>query len=206
MVTINLIPADVRLSMARRRHIRWWVASLTVAASFVLVALVVDWVHLATASELRAQDALLQAELTGIRAELESVTTESNKVLLQIERANGLRDKRAWSGLITLIGSSMPQQCWLSSIATDPQRPAAAAVGRSSKSPRPKKKDSQRAITIDAPRKLRIRGYAPEPAQPLVFVTNLKRTGAFLAVSLESSKREPVLGGSYYRFDLVCEW
>ena len=66
--------------------------------------------------------------------------------------------------------------------------------------------DSKRAITIDAPRRLKIAGYAPDSARPYLFVENLKRTDAFEAVRLDSSQREPVLDGSYYHFELVCEW
>ena len=61
-------------------------------------------------------------------------------------------------------------------------------------------------VTIEAPRKLRIAGYAPVAAHPYDIVSSLKETDVFASVALERSEREPVLDGSYFRFELVCEW
>ena len=206
MVIVNLIPAEVQLSMAKQRHIRRWAVSVVVSASLVLAALMLDWAHQARASDLSAENEQLQAELRTVRDDLSTVTAESNQVLLQIERAKALRAKRAWSGVVALIGSCMPQGCWLSSISTDPARPMVAANRRVATARVGVAEEPHRAITIDAPRKLKITGYAPDSAQPHVFVTNLKDTGAFTTAKLGSSQRELVLDGSYYHFELVCEW
>ncbi len=206
MVILNLIPADVQIAMAKRRHLRWWAVSCSVAASLVLGALAVDWARQATMNDLNAQSLRLQSQLADVRTELEAVTADSNQVMLRVERANALRAKRAWSGLVALIGSCMPQGCWLSLLSTDPERPAGEAHRNVSNRGHTGKQEAQTAITIDSPRKFKIAGYAPQAAQPIVFVTNLKRAGVFSAVSLASSQTEPVLDGSYYRFELLCEW
>jgi len=205
MADMNLIPADIRLSLVRQRHLRRWSLALSAAGIALMVVLTIDWVDRANAGELRVQSGRIQSDQQAVRKELESVRAEANQVLLQIERAKALRAKRAWSGMFALIGSSMPDDCWLTSVATDPDRPRVVA----SNAPSAKAKsenESRGPVTIDAPRKLRIAGYAHDAAEPHAFVANLKETGVFLAVTLESSKVEPVLDGSYTRFELVCEW
>ncbi|MHC4696613.1 MAG: PilN domain-containing protein [Planctomycetota bacterium] len=192
--------------MRRQRHIRGWAVSVLVSASLAMAALAVDLAHRAEASDLAVQSGELRAEIGVLRTDLEAVTAESGQVLLQIERAKALRGKRAWSGLIALIGSCMPEDCWLSSISTVPERPAAVAAHRVAAAKTVGKQESQGAITIDAPRKLKVTGYASHSAQPHEFVAILKGVGAFTAVSLGSSQRQQVLDGSYYRFELVCEW
>ncbi|MFQ5591847.1 MAG: PilN domain-containing protein [Phycisphaerae bacterium] len=206
MVAINLIPASVQLSLARQCHVRRWVIVFGASAALVLIAIGYNWSRLARAAEMREQSALLAAELGALRAEIDAVTAESNQVLLRIQRAKALRSKRAWSGVLALIGSCMPERCWLTSVATDPQRPSAQSARGTTMRGGLRDDDSQSAITIDAPRALRIAGYAPKPAEPHVFVANLKRTGAFTDVIMARSQREPVFDGSYYRFELRCAW
>jgi hypothetical protein len=62
------------------------------------------------------------------------------------------------------------------------------------------------AVTIDAPRKMRLAGYATDAAEPHRFVANLKDTAIFSHIALERSQREPKLDGYYFFFELVCEW
>ena len=192
--------------MTRQRRGRAWAVSVVASVSLVLAAFAVDWARTARASDLCAEKELLLVELTAVRTDLKEVTAEANRVLLHIARAKALRGKRAWSGLVALIGECMPQGCWLSSIATDPDRPAAGSTRPTASSKIAGKKKPQGPVTIDAPRMLKIAGFAPDSAQPLEFVTDLKRSEAFTTVSLQSSQRVPVLDGSYYRFELVCTW
>ena len=206
MLSINLIPADVQLTLRRQCHLRRWTVSFAVAGTAMLVVLGADWARRGKASDLRAQDRQFQTELNTARANLKTITAEASQMLVQIERAKALRAKRAWSGMFALLRDCMPDDCWLISIATDPAKPSARAA-RPAKSTKPDTEEaSRRAVTIDAPRRLRVIGYAPDAAQPHAFVTNLKQTQAFAAVKLESSQRELVLDGSYFRFDLVVEW
>ncbi len=212
MISINLIPESIQLRQARRRQIQRWAVWSGAATLLVSVPLGLEWRHRGEADELDRQNIRLHQELSTIQAELKVVTAAADDLFLQIERADVLRSKRAWSAMLALIASAMPDQCWLASIATDPSAPSAASVHRQavaggagarvdSRSRKP-----QQPITIDAPRKLRLTGYAANAGDPLVFVANLKDTRVFSRVALERSFREPTRYGSHFRFELVCQW
>ena len=205
MVIVNFIPEVVQIAQARRRHIMRWVVSTALAAAALGFALGLDWLDRAKAEELRAEFGQLQTDRDTERAVRRSITAEVDQLRLQIERARALQAKRAWSGLIGLVADCMPDRCWLTSIATDPAKPKGSPTRAGSRKP---KEDAVEdgAVMIDAPRKLEIIGYAPEAAQPHHFVAALKEARVFSNVVLKRSQREPILDGSYYRFELVCEW
>ena len=207
MVSVNLIPKGVQLAQTRRRHLSRWTIAVAVAGVVLTVPLTLGWVRRAEAAHLRAQADQHQARLAQSRNDLETVTTELDRVLSQLERALALRSKRPWSPLLALIGGRMPKGCWLTSIGTDPATPSAGAR----RSGRPDSKRAKPAtptstLIIEAPRKLRIAGYATDAAEPHEFVIGLKDTGIFSNVVLENLRREPALDGFYFRFELLCEW
>ena len=207
MTGINLIPKSLRMAQARQHRITRWVISGVVVGIALAIAVGLDWLNLAEADDLRARSARLQADLQRAHADQMTLAAEVNQVRLQVERANALRAKRAWSGVIGLVGACLPERCWLESLTTDPSRPKDVAVrsaGRGGKTDA--KEPPPRAVTIDAPRKLRIVGYGPEAALPHALVSKLKEAQVFTDVELVSAQRTLVLDGSYYRFELVCEW
>lgn len=213
MVGVNLIPKGVQLAQTRRRHISRWAIAIAVAGGVLTVPLTLGWVRRAEAANLRAQADQLQARLARSRNDLETVTTELDRVLSQLERALALRSKRPWSPLLALIGGRMPKGCWLTSIGTDPATPSAGArrsgrprVLTSADSRREKPSAPKSTILIEGPEKLRIAGFATDAAEPHEFVIGLKDTGVFANVVLEHLRREPALGGFYFRFELLCEW
>lgn len=210
MIAINLIPPNLLMAQTRRRHLRRWSAALTMAFIFLVVALGREWTQQALADELAAENTRVLSDLTLSRNTLKSVAAQTDQVDLQVRRAEALRAKRGWSRLIALIGHSLPAGCWLTSLTTDPARPGS---GRRDLRPPPPataaapgQKPTRSEFTIEAPRKLRITGYAADPAEPLTFVTRLKESAVFRQVLLERSQREPVLDGIYYRFEIACEW
>ena len=205
MVDVNLIPEVVRIAKARRRHSTRWVLSTLATGAVLATAAGLDWLDRAEAGRLRAESEQLQVDLVQERRELRSSTAQVEQLRLQIERARALQTKRAWSGLIALLGDCMPDGCWLTAIATDPARPAGGPVRARSPDQRPDT-TKEGAVIIDAPRKLEISGYAPQAAQPYDFVSALKETRVFSNAVLRRSQREPILDGPYYRFELVCEW
>lgn len=205
MAKINLIPESVRVTQAQHVRLKRWALSSAVAAGALLAALATDGLRRAKAGELHTRSERLGSELKAIRADLQSVTAEANEVLLQIERANALRSKRAWSGMFAVIASCLPADCWLASVATNPDAPKGRSI-RAKAPAQAEPGEQQRAVTIDAPRALRISGYAPEASAPHAFVTALKDTQLFTRVVLQGSQREPVFDGSYFRFELACEW
>ncbi len=206
MITVNLIPKRVQVAQVRRRHIRGWTLINLVAGVSVAVPVCLDRVQKAKAQELQSQRTLLTGELTAMRQQLTVVERQAEDASLQIQRADALRSKRAWSGMLALIGSVMPPQCWLTRVATDPDAPRR---GPSRRAPAVKHAPVGKAslqVVIEAPRKLQLVGRAIDASDPLAFVTNLKATGVFHRVSLEGASREPGGRDSHFRFEIVCEW
>lgn len=213
MVSVNLIPETVQTMHTRQRHLKLW--GVMILASFGLLCIPwgMNWYQSARAEALRVESEGLQGRLKTTRTELRTHMTEANALLLQLQRAKALRSKRAWSGMIGLVGSCMPPGCWLTSLATDPETPTAigrmavnAAFKRNPANGSDPKGADSATLTIEAPRKMRLVGYATDAAEPHMFVANLKDTEVFSRVALERSQREPVLDGYYFRFELICEW
>ena len=206
MIGVNLIPWSVQVAQRRRLHIQRWAAAALIAGALLCVPAMFDRVRQAEASELGLHNQRLQVQLADLRRDVRSISARAEQAQLQIKRAEALRSKRSWSALIALIGQCTSDGSWLTSIATDPPT---APHGGSRTSARPgsnEKSGGSTSIVIEAPRRLRISGYATDAVEPLTFVTNLKSAGVFRDVILESTRREPVLDGSYFRFSVVCDW
>jgi len=210
MVTLNLLPESVQAAQAQRRHVKRWALILTAAAVAGTVPAGAHWMQHLQIEELGAQSEKLQSDLAAARVELRTATAEANDAFLRLERAKALRSKRAWSGMLALIGSCLPKQCWLTSIATDPEVPPAGPVVRSplppAATPGAAAPEKPAVVTIEAPRKLRISGEALDSADPLSFVAKLKESQVFRDVILERSLREGPEQESQFRFELICEW
>lgn len=207
-IEINLLPPEFQQAQARARHVRNWLVGLIAPVLLLLVLLGVDGVRGVQADELRRTSEDLQSELSARRAEVRGLTAAAAVAALQLQRSDALRSKRAWSTLIDLVGQCMPAECWLESLATDPELPASspAAPPVTGSAPSGGTPQQPATVTIDAPRKLRIAGYATSAGQPLAFVTNLKQTGTFKSVNLERSVLESELGQARFRFEIICEW
>jgi len=209
MIELNLLPLEVQLAGARRRRIRQWSAAAVVAAMIAAIPFGMDTMRRLRADDLRGQNDALQSELTSTRTELRTLSASAVEATLQLERTLALRTKRSWSGLLAFIGSCLPDECWLTSVATDPPIPMGAGPIRPVPSQTavagtpPKEKQ---VVTIDAPRKLRISGLAIDAAQPHGFVSRLKESNVFQGVTLEQSVLEQGEAEPHFRFSLVCEW
>jgi Tfp pilus assembly protein PilN len=224
MVTVNLIPESVQAAQARRRHIKWWAACLAVTTVVAVVPVGAHLMQHLRIDELHAQNYKFQTDLAAARVELKTATAAANDSFLRIERAKALRTKRAWSDMLALIGSCLPKDCWLTSIATDPDVPPAASLARktppASATPGAPAPEKPAVVIIDAPRKLRMTGEATDATQPLSFVTKLKESQVFREVTLERSISSSPHGSrtvgltlgektedeSNFRFELICEW
>ena len=206
MITVNLIPKRVQDAQVRRRHIKGWTLINLVAGVSLAVPVCIDRVQQAKAQELQSQRTLQTRELTSMRQQLVVVERQAEYASLQLQRSDALRSKRAWSGMLALIGSAMPPQCWLTRMATDPDTPRR---GPSRPAPALKHATVGKAspqVMVEAPRKLKLIGRATDASDPLAFVTNLKETGVFHRVSLEGASREHGGRESHFRFEIVCEW
>lgn len=206
MISVNFIPREVCLAQAQRRRLWRW-GTLSLAGLLLLGAAAgFDYTRRARADELRGSSEGLRMEIDLVRANLRGVTTELIGARNHLDHATALRTKRAWSGMIALIDNSMPENCWLTSISTDPEAPQALKRGTHRTSKKSDGKNEPEVVVIDAPRRLEIIGYAAKPSEPNEFVNQLNKTGVFSHVELKRSQREPMLDGTYYRFELFCEW
>jgi len=207
MVGINLIPEPVQLAQLRRWRLKRWATAILVSLMALALPLGLDWMQQAEAARLRTEDESLRAQLTAIRSQLRSTSAGADEALLQLGRADALRSKRCWSGMLAMIGRRMPAGCWLTSISTDPAAPEGAAAPQRRAASRPATpKAPPEAVVIDAPRKLSLSGYATTASDPHTFVARLKEMGIFTNVELQRVATEPVLNDSYFRFELYCEW
>lgn len=202
---VNLIPYDVRLAQTQRRHLERWIYCVVPASIILVAALVLDARATGDLDSLHAQHAQLATTLTQARVNLASVTAEAERTFLHLERANALRAKRSWSGMLALLAHAMPQDCWLSTIATDPPSPTQSTSRRGQ--PRRSAGEADRTgLSIEAPRKMRIAGFSLNATGPLTFVTRLKETQIFRDVLLERSVFDTGDDEPRFRFDIVCEW
>ncbi len=206
MNRLNLIPEPMQLVRTRRRLAKRWTVCVLVAAFILVVPLLVDQYRKAEAARLRIESAALRTQLASHRATLATLTAEADQSLVHLQRAEALRSKRAWSSVFALVADRLPAGCWLTSLATDPATPQAGGNRTRVRQGSRPDQESETPITIDAPRRIEITGYAAEPAEPYQFVTNLKQAGVFRDVNLRTSRREQIPEGSYFRFELFCEW
>ena len=207
MTTVNLIPLTRQIARTRRRHMKVWAVAATVAAAILAVPMVHRGMQRAEAAHLRTGYDQELAQIQVLRIQVRAASRQATDARIRLERAAILRAKRNWSGMAALIAMCLPDGCWLTSLRTDPAAPGASDAFRR-RAPLGDAMDSEtsKTVTIEAPRKLRIAGYAAAAAEPHVFVAELKNAGIFTQVELEHVMREAVLDGSYFRFELVCEW
>ncbi len=206
MNRLNLIPEPMQLVRMRHRLAKRWSVCVLVAAFVLVVPLLVDQYRKVEAARLRIESAALRTQLASHRATLATLTTQADQSRVHLQRAEALRSKRTWSSLFALVADRLPEGCWLTSLATDPVTPQGGGTRTPARHAAKPDQESETPITIEAPRRLKMTGYATEPAEPYQFVTNLKQAAVFRDVNLQTSRREQVLEGSYFRFELSCEW
>ena len=212
MIAVNLIPASVQVAQARRRHGRVWATAVVACLFIMCVPLVLNWMESARVEAMSDQTTVVQNELAVARAALRSLTAQVQEATLHRERARALHAKRSWSALLAIISESLPEKCWLGSLATEPAAPSPGGRGPrntptvAGKTPPGAITSEPATVLIEGPRALRISGFAGDPSEPLAFITNLKETGLFRVVNLEGFRRESGFSDLFFRFDVLCEW
>jgi len=209
MISINLIPEETCRTQARRARIRAWTLALVMAVGFLGIPLGMDWFQRARVDELHAERQRLKAQLQKLRAERSTVSDQAVRLQSQLERARALRSKREWSALFSLVAASLPPDAWLTTISTDPPVPARgpsrSARGKS-EGATPVGQGGAQMVTIDAPRKLQLTGFAAEYGQLYEFIGGLKQSGAFAEVVQVRAGIQPVLTDSAVAFEVLCTW
>lgn len=213
MTSINLIPPALMFARARGRSLRIWGASAAVAMVLVGIPCALDQVRAAQAESLREELGVLSVEEASFRRRLAATDREAKHLASQTERAKALRSKRAWSKMLALLGACLPEEAWYTSIATDPVSPlggrstqrvasATATPGQRAGRGAPEPK----TITIDAPRRLVLKGFALEYKQVYELIGHLKATGVFTEIELLQSGVETNRDVPAVRFELACDW
>lgn len=209
MTRLNLVPESIQIATARRRRLGAWAVAGFCGAAAVAGPLAIDWFQRTEIRRLQARSTRLGADVERTRGELRSATEEVSRLRLQLQRADVVRNKRPWSGMLGLLNGTLPAGCWLTTLGTDPAvgPSAVQVVAAPAQSAGVRLPEAKPGIAVmDAPRKLKLSGYAADASLPHAFVRNLKDASLFAQVNLQKTVREAVGDGLYYRFDVECEW
>ncbi len=202
MISVNLLSAETVLSQRCSRRIRTWTATALIAAILAAVPVSLDIVNSARAAVFEGRTKPLLQESNASQAKLSTLTNQCSELATQISRADSLRRKRCWSGLLQLIGTQMPAEVWLTDIATIQAESQTTYPDQTTDD---KNKASQ-PVMLDGPQGIRLTGYSIEHEQLYEFMSSLKAMTQFGNVELEQTGTEPVLQGTAVRFVLRCDW
>ncbi len=166
--------------------------------------------------KLRAGDT--ETKLSVVRGQVATTAQAVADLDTELARANALRTKRSWAALLRLVGACLPEEVWLTSIATDPPQPRASGriqvsrdrAGEAGKGGAPGNGPGNAAdsgvVVLEAPTKLRLEGFALDHKALYDLISGLKGSGSFSEVKLLIAGMEPVLQGRAVRFVLTCAW
>ncbi len=206
MARINLIPEYIMTRQQRRRHLQRWLAPMAVALMCVLMMLWLTFSQRVEASDVQSQTDQFLAQVKTFQQKLKEAKAKSVQLRDQMERADSLRGKRAWTKIIAVVTQCLPKSAWLTSISTDPTSPSKVRRTQSASIQAGNAIKCDEVVTIDAARKLRLLGYTAGAGEPHDLVRRLKTSGIFKSVTLTHSRRQDVLDGSYFRFEVICAW
>lgn len=207
IASVNLIPQSVVFVHARRRHVKRWAGVFAVSLAIALSGIGVNWLQRAEATQLEEESRRVHAELVSIRITADAAEVEAQVIENRLNRADALRAKRSWSGMLALVAKSLPLSCWLTAVATDPPFPSGSMNMVTAKfNGSKKRKKTLGPIMIESPRKLRLVGFASTVADPHRFVINLNATNVFESVVLTGTQQQQLGNGEFYRFEIECEW
>lgn len=204
-IEVNLIPAPVLTRQRRKQHLHAWIIAVTPAAIAAFAFVGMNSYRRVQTHQLRTKGETLSEHVRDVRGDVRRLTDDVTEANLQLRRAETLRAKRSWSGLMGLVADAIPEDTWLAMIATDPPMPS----GPQKTVRRVANKDSKAPsgpTTIDAPRKLRLTGYSLSAGSPLTLVSNLKKPGLFENVILERSVSDPEADPPRFHFEVVIQW
>ncbi len=204
MTGVNLIPASILEAHRRARRLHLWVVAVTLTAAVAALPVLWQVRQHARVAELTTLKQARTAQSASVRAELSATAQSLADLNDRIERANALRTKRSWAGLLSLVAQCLPQEVWLTSVATDAPPPAAA---RRRTSPRAsEKQDHPTVVVLDGARRAALAGYALGHEQLYDFMARLKAAQAFDRIDLVKADKEDVLWARAVRFELLCTW
>jgi hypothetical protein len=204
MVTVNLLPPGIIHRRLRRRRLRRWAVVVAVVAGLATIPIGLDLVQAARAAALDRRVAPARQKLAATREHVKTLSLECQELKARIARADALRAKRRWAGLLTAITGQMSDELWLDSAETVAHR-AEEPARRGSKHSSGAVKDGE-VVTIPGPTHLKLTGYALRHERLYEFMSALKGTGVFKTIELTQAGQEPVLQGTAVRFVIECAW
>lgn len=207
LIQLNFIPERLLFLRKRKRKCFRLAATAAICALLILAPLTAEWLNAARARELEQERGRINAALTEQRAKLRDTTDRTKQLRAQLDRANVLRSKRGWAGLVATISGAMPQGVWLTSLGTNPAKPSSSSVQRiAAASPKPGAPAVEVPNVLDGPTELVLEGYAQDHMVLWDFIQEVKQTEMFQDVTLVRSGVEPVLNSSAVRFNISCRW
>lgn len=212
MIGVNLIPSAVLRARQRSRRIRRWIVAAVVAAALSAMPVLAELRQHARHAELLQRKEADTAKLADARANLQTVGTSLRQLRDSIERANMLRTRRCWAGLLTRIVQCMPEEVWLTSLATEVPKDSGASLRRQIGKKQPaaaanaQEIEPRNVVTLAGARSLTLEGFAVDHEQLYEFMTRLKQSDTFPRVELVKAGKEPVLRSQGVRFELTCTW
>lgn len=212
MIGVNLIPSGVLRTRQRSSRIRRWAVAAAIAAALGAVPVLVEVRQHARLAKLAERKEAATAELAEVRAKLQTVSASRRQLHDGIERANTLRTRRPWAGLLIRMVECLPDEVWLTSLATETPQDLGSSSPRKSRrqkaAPRPAARDadSPAVVTLAGARRLNLHGFAVDHEQLYEFMARLKGSETFGGVELVKAGKEPVLRSQGVCFELTCTW
>jgi Tfp pilus assembly protein PilN len=204
VIGINLIPPDVLQACRRWRRIRLWIAVTTVTAAAAALPIVWQLRQHARLAELTRLREDRTAETVSVRKKLADEILSLSELKDRTKRADALRTKRSWAGLLTLTTQCLPDEVWLTSISTEAPPPSAGPTSKSATSSDTEEQPT--LVVMDGARRMALAGYAVGHEQLYEFMARLKQASAFARVDLLKADKEKVLWSEAVRFELACTW
>ncbi len=218
MIGVNLIPSEVLIGHLAKRRIQRWAVTSALLAGAALVPVLMEGRQQAGFERLKLRASDTKAKLSVVRGQVATTAQAVADLDTELARARALRTKRSWSALLRLVGACLPEEVWLTSIATDPPQPSASGhVQVSRKGGEKSRKGGAQnqgagdaaasgVVVLEAPTRIRLEGFALGHEVLYDLISGLKGSGSFSEVRLLRAGMEPVLQGHAVRFVLICEW
>jgi Tfp pilus assembly protein PilN len=206
MVSVNLLSPTVVLARKRARRLRRWVVTVLTTAGVASVPVAFDVIQHTSAAELARRTPPLKTRLAAAKQEIQSLSERFQDLTAQLSRADALRSKRAWAGLLAAVAGQAPEEVWLLDVESIQSSGAAALTGGSRLIAAVTAKPESNVVAIEGPRGIRITGYAMDHELLYEFMSRLKRIEIFSFVEMTNAARENVQEHTAVKFVLECTW
>lgn len=196
LVRVNLLPAKVRLELARRHRRRGW--SLVALTVLAVGALGWQWSS-RYADEARTLRVALGDARTRVRQKMKkrgSISARVEALRNQLRTIEAMSTDTSWAQNLAALARAVPQGALVTRLGVSPARPAraASAVGRSKTA----------GSDPDPLEEIVVEGYAADHLVLAHYLRELQSSGLFRQVRLLRSASEPLGTGTALKFGVSC--